>query len=491
MKLSIVVPFFNELRTLPTVIERLLAVDFAEMGVQTEIIFVDDGSTDASRALLDPLPREDCRLIVHERNQGKGAAVRTGLEAATGDVLCIQDADLEYHPADLPALLHPVLSRDYEVVYGNRFKGSAAGLYYSHRLANRLINTSVNILFNRYLEDVYTGYKVFTREAFSGLRLSAKTFTIEMELTAHFLRKGLVIYEVPISYRARTYSQGKKIGFKDGFLAAGAVLRYRFAPPSAPRNQPAGPVALRAPDGPGALDALEGELGTIHRRGLEDLVRAGAYRRFLTDQVTPYLGASLVHVKAGLGEVTERLAVGRSRAVAADDDPFCLHALTERARNHPTMEVVPLDLGQELKVEPPVESALAVNVLEYVRDDAATLRRIAAAVIPGGNVVLWVAGYPSLAGAYDRAAGLRRYTPSGLRSAVQAAGLQVEALRPVNFLGAVAWWLAVRMAGQGRPTPALVSLYDRLVIPAERAIQRRLQPPFGQSLMCVARVPRA
>src|SRR6266487_4303977 len=186
MKLSVVVPFYNELRTLPTVIDRLLAVDFGALGLETELVFVDDGSTDASRSLLDPAPRDDVRLLVHPRNLGKGAAVKTGLEAATGDVLCIQDADLE-------------------VVYGNRFKGSAAGLYYSHRVANRLLNLMVNLAFNRYLSDVYTGYKVFTRQAFSGLRLSAKTFTVEMELTAHFLRKGLVVFEVPISYRARTY----------------------------------------------------------------------------------------------------------------------------------------------------------------------------------------------------------------------------------------------------------------------------------------------
>src|SRR6266536_1836736 len=244
MKLSVVVPFYNELRTLPTVIDRLLAVDFGALGLETELVFVDDGSTDASRSLLDPAPRDDVRLLVHPRNLGKGAAVKTGLEAATGDVLCIQDADLEYDPADLPALLRPILDGDYQVVYGNRFKGSAAGLYYSHRVANRLLNLMVNLAFNRYLSDVYTGYKVFTRQAFSGLRLSAKTFTVEMELTAHFLRKGLVVFEVPISYRARTYAEGKKIHFRDGFLAAGAVLRYRFQP-APPRS---GPVARGAPD---------------------------------------------------------------------------------------------------------------------------------------------------------------------------------------------------------------------------------------------------
>src|SRR6266508_4395587 len=197
-------------------------------GLETELIFVDDGSTDASRSLLDPLPRDDMRLIVHDHNRGKGAAVKTGLEAATGDILCIQDADLEYHPADLPALVKPILDGEFEVVYGNRFKGSAAGLYYSHRVANRMLNLMVNVAFNRYLSDVYTGYKVFTRRAFEGLALTARSFTVEMELTAHFLRKGLVIFEVPISYRARTYAEGKKIHFRDGFLAAGAIVRYRF-----------------------------------------------------------------------------------------------------------------------------------------------------------------------------------------------------------------------------------------------------------------------
>jgi glycosyltransferase involved in cell wall biosynthesis len=214
--LSVVVPFRNELRALPTVIQRLLAVDFAALGVETELIFVDDGSTDAGRYLIDPPPRDDIQLIVHERNQGKGAAVRTGLEAATGDILCIQDADLEYDPADLPALIQPILDGEFEVVYGSRFKGSAAGLSYTHRVANRLLNVTVNVLFNRYLSDVYTGYKVFTRKAFEGLTLTAKTFTVEMELTAHFWRQGLVIYEVPISYRARTYSQGKQLHLSDG-----------------------------------------------------------------------------------------------------------------------------------------------------------------------------------------------------------------------------------------------------------------------------------
>jgi SAM-dependent methyltransferase len=486
VKLSVVVPFYNELRTLPTVVERLLAVDFAALGLETELIFVDDGSTDASRSLLDPLPRDDVRLIVHERNRGKGAAVKTGLEAATGDILCIQDADLEYHPADLPALVKPILDGEFEVVYGNRFKGSAAGLYYSHRVANRLLNLMVNVAFNRYLSDVYTGYKVFTRRAFEGLHLTARSFTVEMELTSHFLHRGLVIFEVPISYRARTYAEGKKIHFRDGFLAAGAILRYRMRRPP---GEELGPAARRAPDSPGVVRALDGG-ATIHTRGLEDLAAARRYRGYLYGLVAPYLGRSVLEAGAGLGDFSVHLA-DRERLVVADGDPVCLRALEERLGRRPGVEVVAGDPG-DLKVTPQVDTVVAINLLERMADDVQALRAMGDATVPGGRVVLVVPAYPTLAGPFDQALGHgRRYTPETLRQVVRAAGLEPELVRPVNFLGGVAWWAAVRVGRQGRPTPRLVQLYDRVVIPAQRALERRFHPRFGQSVLCVARVPSA
>jgi SAM-dependent methyltransferase len=484
MKLSVVVPFYNELRTLPTVIDRLLKVDFGALGLETELIFVDDGSTDAGRSLLDPLPREDVRVIVHPTNRGKGAAVKTGLEAATGDILCIQDADLEYDPRGLPALIEPILDGDYDVVYGSRFRGSAAGLYYTHRVANRLLNLMVNVAFNRYLSDVYTGYKVFTRQAFRGLSLTAKTFTVEMELTAHFLRKGLVIFEVPISYRARTYAEGKKIHLKDGFLATGALIRYRLR--RAPERT--GPVGHGAPDEPGVMRAVEGG-ATIHALGLEDLATAHRYRRYLFGLLAPYLGPSVLEVGAGLGDFSAQL-LDRDRLVVNDNDPICVRALDERFGANPGIEVLSADV-LKLKVEPPVDSVVAVNVLERMDDDVAALRAMARAALPGGGrLLLVVPAYPALAGAFDDALGhRRRYTPDTLRTAVESAGLIPEIVRPVNLLGGLAWWAAVRVGRQARPTPALVSLYDRLVVPAERALERRLQPRFGQSLLCVARLP--
>ena len=481
MKLSVVVPFYNELRTLPTVVDRLLKVDFGQLGLETELIFVDDGSTDAGRSVLDPLPRDDVRVIVHPENRGKGAAVKTGLEAATGDILCIQDADLEYDPRDLPALIEPIVDGDFQVVYGSRFKGSAAGLYYTHRVANRLLNLMINVAFNRYLSDVYTGYKVFTREAFQGLRLTARTFTVEMELTAHFLRKGLVIFEVPISYRARTYAEGKKIHFKDGFLAAGAVLRYRL------RRAPSrtGPAVHGAPDAP----AMQSDAG-IHALGLEDLATAHRYHRYLFGLLAPYLGPSVLEVGAGLGDFSSQL-LDRDRLVVSDDDPVCLRALDERFGHRPGIEV----LGSEvlrLEVNPPVDTVVAVNVLDRLDDDVAALRSMAGAALPGGRLLLVVPAHPGLAGAYDQALDhRRRYSTEALRGAVEAAGLVPEVVRPVNLLGGLAWWAAVRVGRQARPTPVLVRLYDRLVVPAERLLERRVQPRFGQSILCVARVPEA
>jgi SAM-dependent methyltransferase len=483
MKLSVVVPFYNELRTLPTVVERLLKVDFAKLGLETELIFVDDGSTDAGRSVLDPLPRDDVRVIVHPQNRGKGAAVKTGLEAATGDILCIQDADLEYDPRDLPALVEPIVDGDFQVVYGSRFKGSAAGLYYTHRVANRLLNLMINVAFNRYLSDVYTGYKVFTREAFQGLRLTAKTFTVEMELTAHFLRKGLVIFEVPISYRARTYAEGKKIHFKDGFMAAGAVLRYRLR--RGPRRT--GPAAHGAPDAPGVVPGAEG--GTrIHTLGLEDLASAHRYRRYLLGLLAPYLGPSVLEVGAGLGDFSSQL-LDRERLVVSDDDPVCLRALGERFGHRPGIEVLGSDVLR-LEVNPPVDTVIAVNVLNRLDDDDAALRSMARAARPGGRLLLIVPANPGLAAAYDQALDeRRRYTTETLRAAVEAAGLLPEVVRPVNLLGGLAWWAAVRVGRQARPTPALVRLYDRVLVPAERLLERRVRPRFGQSILCVARVP--
>ncbi len=219
---------------------------------------------------------------------------------------------------------------------------------------------------------------------------------------------------------------------------------------------------------------------------MSDAVR---YRRFLLDLIEPHCGSSVVEVGSGLGDLAADLRP-RERLIVTDVDEACLAALRQRFDGRPGVEVMRLDLRDGVPLERPVDTALAVNVLEHIKDDVAALRVLCSSVVPGGTIVAWVPAYPALFGPHDRAAGhVRRYTPATMRRALLLADLQIERLHPVNFLGGLAWWLAVRIGRRDRPSPGLVRAYDRLVVPLTRFIERRWTPPFGQSLLAVARLP--
>jgi glycosyltransferase involved in cell wall biosynthesis len=191
---------------------------------------VDDGSQDGTRDILKKLDgKEKVRVLLHEKNQGKGAAVRTGMDAATGEILLIQDADLEYDPRDYPTLLQPLEEGIADVVYGSRFLGGPRRVaMYWHMVANKLLTFMTNILYNTILSDMETGYKVFRRKVVDGMKLRSKRFDFEPEFTAKVLKRNYRIYEVPISFNPRDYSQGKKIKLKDAFEAVWTLLKYRF-----------------------------------------------------------------------------------------------------------------------------------------------------------------------------------------------------------------------------------------------------------------------
>ena len=223
---SILVPVYNEERFLEQALRKASAAPF-----EKEIIAVDDGSQDGTKRILNRLSRElPLRVITHERNHGKGRAIRSAIETSRGSILLVQDADLEYDPDDYPALLKPLFHRRAEVVFGSRFLGAHRASYFWHRVGNWIITTLVNVLFNASLTDVETGYKAFRRELVQSLPMRATGFEFEVEVACKLLRAGHMIFEVPISYYGRSYAEGKKITWKDGVEALWVILCCRLNP---------------------------------------------------------------------------------------------------------------------------------------------------------------------------------------------------------------------------------------------------------------------
>lgn len=226
MKLSVIIPVYNERNTIQEILRRVRQVDLGD--IEKEIVVVDDGSTDGTRNILAMEEDSSTKIVFHETNQGKGAALSTGLEVATGDLIIFQDADLEYDPDDYPRMIEPILKGKAKVVYGSRFTGERRNMLYWHYVGNRFLVFITNLLYNTTLSDMETCYKLFTRDALEGITIRSRRFDVEPEITAKVLKKKVRIYEVPISYAGREFEEGKKISWKDGIPALWALIKYRF-----------------------------------------------------------------------------------------------------------------------------------------------------------------------------------------------------------------------------------------------------------------------
>ena len=225
MTLSVIIPVFNEVSTIREIIRRVQVT-----GLVDEIVIIDDGSFDGTREVLEGLTRNKAlKIYYHDKNQGKAAAILSGIEYTTGDIILIQDADLEYDPRDYPSLLKPIEECIADVVYGSRFLGGARRpILFWNMVANRLLTFTTNILYNNILSDMETGYKVFRRSVIKDIKITQKGFGFDPEFTVKILKKNIRIFEVPITFNPRDYSQGKKIKAKDAFVAMWVLWRYRF-----------------------------------------------------------------------------------------------------------------------------------------------------------------------------------------------------------------------------------------------------------------------
>jgi glycosyltransferase involved in cell wall biosynthesis len=463
--LSVIVPVFNERLTIRALIDRVRAVP-----IRKEIIVVDDassdGTTDIVRAIAaegDGDPMNRIHAFYHAENAGKGAAIRTAIPAVSGDIALIQDADLEYDPAEYPSLIEPILSGHADVVFGSRFLGGPHRvLFFRHSMGNKLLTFLSNLFTDLNLTDMETCYKVFRTDVLRRLRLVSNRFGIEPEITAKVARLGVRVYEMPVSYHGREYWEGKKINWKDGVAAIWTILRCAL-------------IDDREPAEVGARD-----------RGRRR--QAQRYNDWVWSRLAPYVGDRVLEVECGTGTFTRYLR-NHALVVATEHDPLNLEAVRARFGQRHNIHVQAVDWDRPdldgLRSER-FDTVLCLNALEYLEHDDDALATFANLLPPGARIILKVPAMPQLYGDLDRAVGhLRRYDRDELRAKLRRQGFDVEMARYVNLPGLFGWYLNSRMLHR-TTVPGMQARLASLFLPWLR-LEQHLDPRWGMTLLAVGR----
>ena len=444
MKLTILMPVYNERTVVERCISQVMIAPIPE-NMERELVIVDDCSTDGTWDILQRLAKSypEIRLYRHEKNAGKGAAVRTAIEKAAGDFALIQDADLEYDPFEYPLLLRPLLDGHADAVFGSRYLAGERTrvLPFWHSMINKGLTLVSNMFCNLNLTDMETCYKVFRTDLLKSIPIRSDRFGFEPEIVMKSAKRNFRIYEVPISYHGRTYEEGKKIGWRDGLKALGVILKFWVIDD-----------LYSSPYGRGLLNNLTG---------------TPQYLSWLADRVRPYVGDTVLEVGAGIGNLAGRLMGRRMLYVAAEEDPLYLHALRNRFLRTPNVVV------QRMKPQAPEDLAgmencfntvLCINVLEHLDDPAAEVALLCTTLKSGGRLVILVPQGPGLFGSLDRSLGhKRRYRLAEARKLLESQGLEVEKVIDFNRAGTLPWWAYSKVLGSKKINKPVLKVFDKTV----------------------------
>jgi len=466
MKLSILMPVYNERTVVERCILLVLAAPLPE-SMERELVIVDDCSTDGTFDILQRLAREcpQIQLYRHQKNSGKGAAVRSAIEKASGDFSLIQDADLEYDPAEYPKLMRPLLDGHADAVFGSRYMAGEQTrvLPFWHSMINKGLTLVSNMFCNLKLTDMETCYKVFRTDLLKSIPIRSDRFGFEPEIVMKSAKRKLRIYEVPISYHGRTYEEGKKIGWKDGLKALGVILKFWV------------------------IDDL---YATPYGRGvLNNLTGTPQYLSWLARILRPHVGDTVLEVGAGIGNIAGRLMSRRLLYVAAEKDPLHLHALRNRFLRTPNVVVQRLDpeVPKDFDgLENWFDTVLCLNVLEYLDDPGSVLDSFNTTLKSNGTLIVLVPHGPGLFGSLDRSMGhKRRYQSADARRMLEAHGFAVAASYSINKAGAPPWWAYSKLFGSKVINKPTLKVFDKTVWVWSR-IDRFIPWP-GLSLITIAR----